>query len=62
MTKTAEGGVPFPTAVSLYGTSSFGWQFCFLAGMCRQFHQLAEIYVVLFQLILHILHYLFVRV
>ena len=45
----------------LCGTSSFCWRFSLTALMCREFHQLAEIYVVLFQLILHILQCLFVR-
>ena len=62
MSKTPEGCLPFPTPVFLFGTASFCRRFPLLAMICPPFHHLADIYVVLLQLLLHFLHCLFVRV
>ena len=58
MTTIVESCFPFPMPMAVFGTSFF---FCLQAEMCPPFHQLADIYVVLFQDLLHVLHCIFVR-
>ena len=55
------GCFPFPTPVSVCGTSSFPWRISLIAVRHRPVNQLAVTYVVLFQLLFHFIHGLFVR-
>ena len=59
--KISEGCVPFPTPVSTCATSFFSSRISLQAVSHRPVRQLTVIYVVLFQLLFHFLHGLFVR-
>ena len=61
MFKTAESCLPFPMPMSVFGTATFRTLFSLLAMICPPYHQLADIYVVLLQPLLHFLHCLFFR-
>jgi hypothetical protein len=52
----------FTTPFYLFATSSFCWQFCLLTMICPEFPQLADNYVVFFELIQRHIHCLVVRV
>jgi hypothetical protein len=54
MTKITECCLPFPPPVSLCGNASYCWRFCLLAVIFPAFQQLADIYVVLLQILHHI--------
>jgi hypothetical protein len=51
----------FPTPFTLFATFFFSWRFCLHAVIVLKFHKLALAYVVLFQLLLHALHWRFLR-
>ena len=57
-----ESCVPSPTPMSLCATSPCCWVFRLLTMISSQFHQLADIYVVVLQFLQHFLHCRFVRV
>ena len=62
MFEIAEGCVPFLLPLSLYGNSSCCWRFFFLTVICPRHRQLADIYVVVLQLLQHVPYCRFFKV
>ena len=61
MIEIPEGFFPFPTPVSLQGTSSFSSRLHLLAVICTPQFQFFDVYVVVLQLLQHIVHCPFIR-
>ena len=59
--KIAEVCFPFPRPVSLRRTSTFCWGFYLLAVICTPLFQKFDVYVVVLQLLQHIVHCPFIR-